>query len=212
LAQAGDDDEAPKVLDQKFEAMLLAAQKEPAKADWTALRRAYSETSHYQPYNATWRQEISKVARFLNDGKLKEAEAALTKLLEQERLMRIDAHALAAALYEKTGDSEKASFHKNFLEGFSAAVFKPGSGTSFEKPIEVLFIDEEYAVLGAMGCKVKQQALSERNGHRFDVLTTQAKAGEPERQLFFNIDMPWNHLQAGMTKAFDRVKKTEPKK
>ena len=58
-------------------------------------------------------------------------------------------------------------------------------------------------MLGAMGCKVKQQALSERNGHRFDVLTTQAKAGEPERQLFFNIDMPWNPLQAGMKKAFE---------
>ena len=96
----------------------MAAQKEPRKADWKALRRAFSETSHYQPYNSTWRQEINTVAKNLQDGKLKEAEAALKKLLERERFMRIDAHALALALYDQTGDSEKARFIKTSSRAF----------------------------------------------------------------------------------------------
>jgi Domain of unknown function (DUF4919) len=212
IALGDDDNEASKALDQKFEKLLVAAQKDPKKADWKALRHAFAESSHYQPYNASWRQDISKVAKNLHDGKLKEAEAGLTELLERERFMRVDAHAVALALYEKMGDSEKARKHKDFLEGLSAAIFLPGHGTSFEKPIEVLFVDEEYAVLGAMGCKMKQQALSERDGHRFDVLTTQAKPGEPERQLFFNIDMPWSSLQRGMTKAFEKSKAAGAKK
>jgi hypothetical protein len=212
FALAGDDDEASKALDQKFEKLLVAAQKDPKKADWNALRHAFAETTHYQPYNSSWRQDISKVAKNLHDGKLKEAEAGLTKLLERERFMRVDAHAVALALYEKTGDSEKARRHKDFLEGLSAAIFVPGHGTSFEKPIEVLFVEEEYTVLGAMGCKMKQQALSERDGHRFDVLTTQAKPGEPERQFFFNIDMPWSSLQRGMMKVFEKSKEAGAKK
>jgi hypothetical protein len=207
VAQAGGDDEAAKVLDQTFEKLLVAAQNDAKKADWKALRHAFAKTSHYEPYNATWRQDIGKVAKNLHDGRLKEAEAALTKLLDRERFMRIDAHAIAMALYEKTGDSEKVRQHKEFLEGLSAAVYVPGHGTSFEKPIEVLFVEEEYALLGAMGCKVKQQALSERDGHRFDVLTTEAKPGEPERQLYFNIDMPWSSLQRGLKKLFEKSKK-----
>jgi Domain of unknown function (DUF4919) len=212
IALAGDDDEASKALDQKFEKLLAAAQKDPKKADWKALRHAFAETSHYQPYNATWRQDISNVAKNLHDGKVKEAEARLIKLLESERFMRVDAHAVALAVYEKLGDSEKARKHKEFLEGLSAAIFVPGHGTSFAKPIEVLFVEEEYTVLGAMGCKMKQQALSERDGHRFDVLTTQAKPGAPERQLFFNIDMPWSSLQRGMMKAFEKSKAAGAKK
>lgn len=206
IAMAGDDTEATKALDQKFETLLVAARKEPKKADWNALRHAFALTSHYHPYNATWRQDIVKVAKDIHEGKLEEAEAALLKLLERERFMRIDAHAMAVALYDKMEDSEKARKHRDFLEGFSGAVFVPGHGTSFAKPIEVLFVDEEYAVLGALGLRVKEQSLSERGGHRFDVLTTHAKAGEPERQFFFNIDMPWNSLQAGMTKAFGQSK------
>jgi Domain of unknown function (DUF4919) len=212
VAQSGDDEKAAKALDQKFEKLLSAAQKDPRNADWNALRHAFAETSHYQPYNATWRQEIGKVARNLHDGKLKEAEAALTRLLEREGFMRIDAHAIAVALYDKTGDSQKARQHKAFLEGLSAAVFAPGHGTSFEKPIDVLFIEEEYALVAAMGCKMKQQALSERDGHRFDVLTTEAKPGMPERQLYFKIDMPWNSLERGMTKAFEKSKEVNRKK
>jgi Domain of unknown function (DUF4919) len=212
VAQPVEDDKSLKALDQKFEELLVAAQKDPKKADWNALRHAFAETSHYQPYNAGWREEISKVTKNLREGNLKEAEAALTRLLERERYMRIDALALAVALYEKTEDSEKARMHKGLLEGLSATVFAPSLGKSFEKPIEVLYIEEEYAVLAAMGSKLKHQALSERDGHRFDVLTTEAKPREPERQLYFNIDIPWRSFERSMMKDLGESKKADRKK
>jgi Domain of unknown function (DUF4919) len=209
---ADDETAASKALDQKFEALLVAAQKDPQKADWKALRHAFSETSHYEPYNISWRKDILKVGKDIWEGNVKAAEAALVKLLERERFMRIDGHAMALALYEKTGDSDKARKHRDFLEGLSSVVFVPGHGTSFEKPIEVLFVDEEYALIGAMGLKIKDQALTERGGHHFDVLTTGPKAGEPERQFYFNIDMPWSSLQSSMNKLFDGSKVPAGKK
>jgi len=71
---------------------------------------------------------------------------------------------------------------------------------------------EEYAFIGAMGLKMKEQALTERGGHRFDVLTTDAKGAEPERRFYFNIDMPWSSLQSNMNKLFDQSKKPAGKK
>jgi hypothetical protein len=211
-AQARDDEEAAKARDRKFDTLLVAADKDPKKADWKALRRAFAETSYYQPYDTTSREEFGKVVDKLRSGKLKEAEAALVKLIAREHSMRIDGHAIAGAIYQQLGDSEKARKHKEFFEGLQSTLFAPDQGTSFEKPIEVLFIDEEYSVLSAMKLKVKSQSLSERDGHHFDILTTHAGPGQPERVVYFNIDMPWKSLQSGMAKMFEQPKNTKARK
>jgi hypothetical protein len=207
-----DEDEAAKARDRKFDTLLAAAEKDPKKADWKALRHAFAETSYYQPYDTTSKDAFGKVVEKLRGGNLKEAETAIVKLNAREHSMRIDGHAIAGVLYEQMGDSEKAQKHKEFFEGLRSTLIAPDQGTSFEKPIEVLFISEEYDVLMEMRLKVKSQALSVQDGHHFDVLTTHARAGQPERVLYFNIDMPWNSLQAGMTKVFDKSKKAEVKK
>jgi hypothetical protein len=193
--------------DQVFETLLANAKKAPAKVDWKALRVAFAATSHYDPYNIEWRQDLSKARKDVERGELKAAEAKLGKLLDRERFMRLDGHAVAIALYDKMGDSGKAEKHRAFLEGLSSAVFAPGAGMSFEKPIEVLFIEEEYLVMGSLGLRVKKQALTEHNGHRFDVLTAAGKGDQPERDFYFNIDLPQRALHQSLEKAFDAVKK-----
>jgi hypothetical protein len=207
-----DDDEVAKARDLKFDTLLAAAEKDPKKADWKTLRRAFADTSYYQPYDTTSRDEFAKVVDKLRGGNLKEAETAIVKLNAREHSMRIDGHAIAGVLYEKLGDSEKARKHKEFFEGLRSTLIAPDQGTSFEKPIEVLFVTEEYDVLMEMRLKLKSQALSMHDGHHFDVLTTHATAGQPERVLYFNIDMPWNSLQAGMTKLFEKSEKSKAKK
>jgi hypothetical protein len=211
-ATTPDDGAARKSPDEKFEALLASALKEPAKAHWKALRHAFAETSRYEPYNSSWREERAKVGKDLRDGNLKAAEAALVKLLERDRFMRLDAQAMAVALYEKMGETEKARKHREFLEGLSRAVFVPGHGTSFEKPIEVLFVDEEYMFLASLGLRMKTQALTEHEGHKFDMLTTHAKGQEPQRDFYFNIDLPWGWLQASLGKDLERANKPAGKK
>ena len=138
-----------------------------------------------------WKEEAAKVEKDIRSGNLKVAEPGLVKLLEQERFMRIEAHMMAVALYENMGEKEKAQKHRDFLKGIADTVFVNGRGMSFEKPLEVLFIDEEYLVLRAMGIDHKSQSLREKDGHRFDVFTFEAKEGQPEREIYFNIDMPF---------------------
>jgi hypothetical protein len=210
--RAGNGGPGSKAADPRFEALLAAAQKDAAKADWNALRHAFAETSFYEPYSGSWRTDLAKVRKEMQAGKLKAAETALVKLLERERFMRLDGHATAVALYEKLGDSVKAGKHRAFLEGLGSAVFVAGRGQSIEAPIEVLFIEEEYDFLAGRGLTMKKQALTERDGHRFDVITTDAMAGEPQREFYFNIDMPWRSLQASLTKALERSKESAAKK
>lgn len=205
------DGKAQKSPDQKFEELLTQAQKDPARADWKALRIAFAATSHYHPYNGEWHKELTNVRKEIEKGALKDAEALLVKLLERERFMRLDGHGVAIALYEKMGESDKSRKHRAVLEGLWRALFVPGTGRTLEKPIEVLFIDEEYLLLVSLGLKAKQQGLLERNGHRFDVLTTEAKGDQPELDFYFNVDLPWGALRKSFEEALDSAKKPAAK-
>jgi hypothetical protein len=44
----------------------------------------------------------------------------------------------------------------------SSTLFVPGTGLSFEKPIEVLFIDEEYTFLGSLGLMAERRGLTRK--------------------------------------------------
>jgi hypothetical protein len=178
----------PSEADRRFDEMLAAAKAEPEKADWQALRRAFAASSRYHPYNFEWRKENAELFAMVEAGD-PAAEAALAKLMERESFMRIELHGLALELYTKAGEAEKAKFHREFLQGIMGALLVPGTGRSPEKPIEVLFVDEEYLIVAALNPKAKRRGFEEHGGHGFDVFTAEADGGE-EETFYFNVDLP----------------------
>ena len=180
--------------DKQFADMLTAAKANPEKTDWKALRRAYSRTSGYNPYNVDYRDALAEVSKTFASGDTKKAEALLTTLHDREGQMRLDAHGLAAVIYEKTGDKEKQEYHRRFVKGIAGTLFKPGAGGSFDNPIHVLFIEEEYLYLQTLGVRPKRQGLQVHEGHRFDVYKLEPRDGEEAREFYFNVDMPQSAL------------------
>jgi hypothetical protein len=194
VATARDDSKASDAPEKKFESLLAEARKNPKKTDWKGLRHSFAETSHYNPYDFGRRKEMAAIGDDIRDGKLGVAEAGLLTLLEREGWMRHDSHAMAVALYERMGQPEKAHLHREFADGIWGAILVPGHGASTDKPIEVLFIEEEYMVVQRMGLKPKGQRLMEVGGHHFDVLTTEGTGDGPDGELYFNIDVPQQAL------------------
>ncbi len=197
--------EAP---ERRFESLLATARKDPTKADWKALRSAFAQTGGYKPFNPEWPEEIRAIARDLEAGRLKEVEAALVKVLERERFMRVEAHSLAAVLYEKLGQSAKAKEHTEFFQGISGAVFAPDRGTDFPTAFEILFPDEEFLFLGLEHVNVEKQEQVERDGRLYDVVTAKAVGNEPGRKYYFAIDLPSKAMQKAAQKAIElKIKK-----
>lgn len=56
---------------------------------------------------------------------------------------------------------------------------------SIEKPIEVLFIDEEYFLLGSLRLSPRMQGLREQDGQFFDVLTIPASRRPARTRVLF---------------------------
>src|SRR4051794_5873216 len=180
--------------DKQFDRMLAAVKENLEKADWLKLRHAFAETTRYQPYNAKWREELNKVRVELKGEDPKAAEAALAKLIEREGYMRLDAHGLASAHYRRTGQKAKEAFHTHFARGIASTIYVPGTGMSFEKPIEVLFIDEEYDFFDSLKMKAKRRGLAAHDDRKFDVFEVAAEAGGEPEKFYFNVDLPQRAL------------------
>jgi hypothetical protein len=173
--------------EQKLERLLAAAMKDPEKGDWRELRRAFAQTNLYHPYSNDVDEKLRRIARSIGAGELERSEAELRKLVERDRFMRFDSLAMLMMLEDKMGREEEAEKYGKLLGGIDRILMGPKRGTSFEDAIEVLFVEEEYLIIGKRSVKV--QGLAAKDGHRFDVITLAADGDEPERDLYFNVDL-----------------------
>lgn len=189
-ALAADDDPAQKKADQRFAELLASAKRDPKKTDWKALRNAFAATSQYNPGNIMWTDELEALEESIEDNRPQKAEALVNKLLEREGFMRLDALKLAAKFYEKAGQKENARLCNDFISGISTTLMGPELGFTADKPIEVLFMEEQYIVLEALKWKAKNQKFMDQNGHHFNVITPDTDANKNARPLYFNIDLP----------------------
>ncbi len=186
-ATALDDPKNNVTPDQIFEKRFADVMKAPEKADWKSIREAFSKTTHYQPYSIEVHEKLTKIRASIGRGETKESEAALLKLLERERFMRFDTLAMLMMLYEQTHEAEKATKYKKLLDGILEVLKYPRAGTSFENPIQILFIEEEYLV--TINMPTKGQGLAINKGHRFDVFELKADDDEQGEKVYFNIDL-----------------------
>ena len=162
----------------------------PEKANWKELRQAFSKTSHYHPYNIDVDEKLKGIAESIGRGELKASETALLKLVERDRFMRFESLAMLMMLYDRMEQPEKSKKYGKLVESILGVLAYPKAGVGFENAIEVLYVEEEYFVTSEM--PVKNQALSIKDGHRYDVFTIKATKAGPERRVYFNIDLLGN--------------------
>jgi len=98
--------------------------------------------------------------------------------------------AYATAGLAKTEQSER---HTAAARGLMKAIFASGDGKAPETAFVVISLAEEYSVIGLQGSKKLQQALINKDGHSYDLLTVASKSGGKE-EVYFNIDrvMRWS--------------------
>lgn len=194
-ALAADDGPAQKKADQKFAALLASAKKDPKKTDWKGLRHAFAATSQYNPANVMWTDELNALEDSIENNSVQKAELLVNKLLEREGFMRLDALKVASAFYEKAGQKENARLCNDFINGISATLVAPGLGFTADKPIEVLFMEEQYLVLETLKWMSKSQKFVVQDGHHLNVITPNTDANKNARTLYFNLDLPLEAME-----------------
>jgi hypothetical protein len=173
-----------------YESLLEAAKNNPESADFKALRLAQTTLPTYDPYTTkgTWHAEVMHAME----------HEAFTHALETiegrlaENYLDAEFHILAAQAYGRLGEPDKAAYHQMWFMGLLGSMLSPNAGRSFETAIPVISLDEEYAVLGALGGQMERQSKIEQDGHHYDLLLVRLKG--QRITLYFDIDIPFAWL------------------
>jgi hypothetical protein len=171
--------------EDKYRALLTAAQADPAAADWQALRFAYSETTAFSVMD-DWRSgERKAVYDAFGKGDYASMLDHASKIIARD-FVDLLAHRDAAVAYKhlnKTAEFEKESL---IADGLIKSV-ETSDGLSTQSPLTVISVEEEYEYLITQFRHVTRQALLHADGHAYDLMSTVDESGKAQ-DYYFLID------------------------
>jgi hypothetical protein len=180
--------DADKSKQTTYETMLARLRSGDTKIDFGALRKAYTETAAASPYGTPHeirRQMNAAVMQQRCDEAMKIADEILAG-----NYLSPDTHIVKSICYRSGGDNAKADLHKAVYLGLINSILASGDGLKPESAYVVISIEEEYAVMRALGFTVWKQEQLRKGEHAFEVLSgTNDRAGL-STAVYFNIDIP----------------------
>jgi hypothetical protein len=167
--------------DAKYAALLADLKSGHTDIDYTALREAYADSTHYDPYGAPPEKDaMFKAAKVQDCEKL---VPAASRVLE-DNFTDIQAHIFSATCARKQNDESTAKFHHDVAVGLIRSIAHSGDGTSADSPYVVMEVGEEYAFLYSQGYQIKMQALVKCGKGECDAMTVQGQDGTTKTFLF----------------------------
>jgi hypothetical protein len=164
--------------------------------DFKVLRYSYTKTPDYKPYDG---DDADKDAMYgaLNKKEFVKAAKHAQAVLEKN-YVDMDAHFVSTVAYGETKNKEKQEFHSFILKGLLDSIYDSGNGQTPETAFVVINTSEEYFFLNVYGYNVITSSLVKTNGHSCDKMETEDKKTGEKAVFYFNVDMPFNWLNAQM--------------
>jgi hypothetical protein len=173
---------------ENYESLLARLTAGDTKIDFTALRFAYSRSKNADPYGTDHdkrRQMNAAVIEKRCDEAIKMADALLASIY-----LSPDAHVAKSNCYRAAGDNAKADFHKAIYLGLINSVLAKGDGATVGSAYTVVTIEEEYAVMKALGYTAWAQIFLRQGEHTFDVVSGTDDRSKSSAKFYFNVDIP----------------------
>ena len=169
--------------ERRYQTLLTAAKANAPNADWAELRMAYAGRPGFQvlSQSAARRQMLDAA----NASNCKEALPSARAVIAED-YVDPDAHLVAAFCEEAAGDGAASRLDRDIGVGLIRSI-ETGDGLSAATAFTPINVDEEYALMRALGQKVESQDLVRQGGHAYDVLSTQDQKGQ-RGSYWFAID------------------------
>ncbi len=180
LAEASADE-----AEDKYQALLKAAQADPANADWQALRFAYAETPEFNVASDPEGDDRKAIYEAFEVGDYKKALAA-AKAVIARAFVDLQAHRYAAVAYKHLNNPAGLDSEMRIASGLMDSIMT-GDGLSPGAAFTVISVNEEYELLHSLGLQVTKQALITTEGHSYDLMSTIDADGKAQ-DYYFLID------------------------
>lgn len=195
--------------DAEYLALVDAAAKDPAKADWAGIRSLYIQSSYYDKVTreGIGGMMMSNLGKKAAETKKPEDIAAYK---EHARIHAgsIDTHSEAYAMATKQkADFVNAEAEKAAMKGLGDAIIKTGDGKTLQTAMKVLSTSEQYFIMRSWyNLTPRRKTLENHQGQMYDVHTVVNAKGEEVGEIFFNISLYFGRMEfpAEVQAKFDK--------
>lgn len=172
----------------------LSAERQKRAEAATEERVAFAHSPKYNPYDTAIRDTRRSVWKLIDEKSYRKAIAEADKGLAADPVDIELLMAKATALREIKDD--RADQVRARWIACADSILVSGDGKSFQSAFKVISVDEEYAVIRLLGFEEENQTLQADQGSMFDVLIVHQHGAKDTVVLYFNIDLPWAHLNS----------------
>jgi hypothetical protein len=151
-----------------------------------SLRFGFAATASYDPYGVDGDRRKAMFAA-LDRGDHRAARAMADSALADSYVDPF-AHLVAGIAAGAVDDSAAAAFHGAVFRGLLDSIRERGGRTP-DSAMVVISVDEEYALLEALGLRREMQGLGECGGRACDILDVVDRSGG-KRTLYFDVSIP----------------------
>lgn len=177
-----------------YATLLAQLQAGEEAVDFRALRMAYTETDTYSPYSIDAKEQRQRMFEALFRDNDLDRTALIADSVLAMNYTDMDGHFALMVTHGEVGDSTRSAFHRTILQGLIDSIVGEADGRSPSMPWVVISTDEEYALLRVFGLENQEQSLVNCNGHRCDHLRTLDPETNEVIDIYFDIEIPWQHL------------------
>lgn len=174
---------------ETYDELLARAKAQDPTLNFTELRLAYTKTDSYSPY-AFDSETRDAAVQALKDQDYARAAQLADKLLA-DNYLDLEGHLLAHSAAKRQHDEAGVKQHEYMLDGLFKAITDSGDGKTAQTAWQVISVREEYIICQMMDARVLEQSLLQENGHNIDQLKVRREKDSQDRQLFFNVDLPF---------------------
>jgi Domain of unknown function (DUF4919) len=175
-----------------YEKALQQLKSGDLKIDFKALR-VNCAASKFK-CEADW-DDREQLATLFKHKKFDQALKKVNQLLEKV-FVDAELHDIAFIANSKSGNKEKAEFHKAVRRGLLDSIQENKHGLSEEDAFVVINVHEEYIFLWSSNMEVTKQSVSHKDGHAYDIMVCKNMSDKDrEVTFYFNIDIPMQSLK-----------------
>lgn len=176
---------------EEYIAMVERAQQEPEAVDYGELRQLYIQTPFYQPYAGREQRLADRMFEAHEQG-LQDEALELAGSILQHNYVSLEAHYVAARIYEERGDTRRAERHRHALRSLFEAIRATGDGESRARAFQVISAREQQAFLSLYNLQPLGSELHQDELGSHDEVTVLDPDSEEEFSLWFDVSLPTN--------------------
>lgn len=172
-----------------YDDMVKKLQAGDLTIDFTDLRmKSMHGTKHSALPDSTMRDVHAK----LNEKNYEEA-LKLANAMVAYSYVNIAAHIAASDACNGLGKKDEANLHHDVALRLLRSIYHSGTGASTDTAFKVISVDEEYALMHAMGLRPGRQSLKSDKSGVYDVLEMTDPKDNSKVTWYFDISLSFGH-------------------